>query len=129
MTVIQSASRYAYTPAFRSRPSISDDAAEFSPNRLDRTDPDGGNAGNAVKPQVIRRSDDTADSRFEFALSYRSAFFHASNEDSGGGAARDGSPATGYAAESPADMEAESDGLPESPIDLLASLLGGISGG
>jgi hypothetical protein len=140
MTVIQSASRYAYTPAYRARQSTGEDVTGFSPNATDEIDPDGGRAGNPVKPPVTRQVQEAADSRFEFSLSYRSAFFHASSKD--GTTARDDRTRTTdvdnadapanppqsnetAAAAAPGDAEMTSDDLPENPIDLLASLLGG----
>jgi len=139
MTVIQSASRYAYTPAYRARQSTGDDVTGFSPTVTDEIDPDGGRAGNPVKLPVTRQVKETADSRFEFSLPYRSAFFNTSSKE---GTARDDRTAAAVsddtdsifgqpnssdstiAAQSSAGAET-TDSLSENPVDLLNSLLGG----
>jgi hypothetical protein len=144
MTVIQSASRYAYTPAYRARLATSDDASGFSPSLTEQTDPDGSNAGNPVKIPVSRRVEESSDTRFEFSLSYRSAFFNATGSGGGRDAARDETASTRSVAATDdtgalfsqpendgTDAATENPGadaaddLPENPVDLLASLLGG----
>lgn len=146
MTVIQSASRYAYASAYRARQSTGEDVNGFSPSLTEQTDPDGGHAGNSVRPQMTRKVDDTTDTRFEFSLPYKSAFFHASGKDGRGNAARDNGrddrsatveaddtvttlPAEDIVlpAASAADpvTEAADDDIPENPVDMLTSLLGG----
>lgn len=144
MTVIQSANRYAYTPAYRARQSTSDDVTGFSSNVTDEIDPDGGRAGNPVKLPVTRQVKEAPDSRFEFSLPYRSAFFNTSGND---GTSRDdsrddrsaateaddagstfnqpNSSDTVAATQSFAGAETTSDDLLENPIDVLTSLLGG----